>query len=389
MNATMVPYAQKMSENALRLNAICPYYTMFPIDFPLEQLAAKPDTTRVLDPFCGRGTTLYAARLLGIPSVGIDINPVAVAITQAKLTQVTPQAVIRLARQILRTEEHDNVPTGEFWQWCYERETLREIVTLRTRLMSLATPTAAMLRAVILGILHGPQNKGLPSYLSNQMPRTYASKPAYAVKFWKTRNMTPVRIPTLDVITRRVNRLLEASPIASGGRVHLGDSVEKLGELQQKFDLVVTSPPYYGMRTYVADQWLRSWFIGGPSEVAYGTNGQIARQPNKDSFIQALADVWSATARRCKPNARLAIRFGAIPSARTDPEEMISETIARSEAAWEIKDIRPAGISPKRARQAEQFGRAGSAIDEVDIVAELTGRRSRTLGAQEVLDIRT
>jgi hypothetical protein len=305
--------------------------------------------------------------------VGIDINPVAVAIAQAKLTQVTTDAVVRLATKILNSDQRGEVPSGEFWQWCYEGETLRELVTLRTNLLELSTPTAAMLRAVLLGILHGPRNKGLPSYLSNQMPRTYASKPAYAVKFWKARGMEPVRLPALEIIARRADRLLKAAPLAQGGKVYLGDSVETLREIRQSFDLVVTSPPYYGMRTYVADQWLRSWFLGGLPEVPYDTTGQIARQPNQESFIQALADVWSNTAERCFRGARLAIRFGALPSARTDPEQLILSSIRLADAGWVIKEVLPAGTSPKRARQAEQFGKAGSAIDEIDVVAELTG----------------
>ena len=360
------------SDDVLRLNAICPYYTMFPLDFPLQQLAAKPGATRVLDPFCGRGTTLYAARLAGKPSVGIDINPVAVAIAQAKLTQVTAEAVVRLASQILGDGIRDDVPEGEFWEWCYESTTLREIVTLREGLVARDTPVAAMLRAVLLGILHGPRNKGLPSYLSNQMPRTYASKPAYAVKFWKARDMEPTYISSLDVIGRRTERLLKSCPESQSGRVYLGDSVETLRGLRQKFDLVVTSPPYYGMRTYVSDQWLRSWFLGGPPEVPYGTSGQIARQPNQEAFVGALAEVWSETARRCLPGARMAIRFGALPSARTDPERLIVASVQQADAEWIVKEVRPAGTSPKQARQAEQFGKAGSAIEEVDVVAELS-----------------
>ncbi|PNG93468.1 hypothetical protein SMF913_28933 [Streptomyces malaysiensis] len=305
--------------------------------------------------------------------MGIDINPVAVAIAQAKLIQVTPSAVVRLARQILDGGMRDTVPEGEFWQWCYERETLRELVTLRETLLEMTTPTAAMLRAVLLGILHGPRNKNLPSYLSNQMPRTYASKPAYAVKFWKKHDMEPVRVPALEVIERRAKRLLDAAPLARGGRVYLGDSVETLNGLQQRFDLVVTSPPYYGMRTYVADQWLRSWFLGGPSDVPYGTQGQIARQPNQEAFIQALGEVWAATARRCRQGARLAIRFGALPSARTNPEQMLLASVKESKAGWVVKDVHQAGTPPKRTRQAQQFGKAGSAVDEIDIVAELIG----------------
>ncbi|AFC53133.1 DNA methylase N-4/N-6 domain protein [Mycobacterium paraintracellulare] len=344
---------------------------MFPLDFPLEQLASHGATTRVLDPFCGRGTTLFAARAVGVPSVGIDVNPVAVAIAQAKVEQVSAAAVVRLAKRILQDGLQPVAPQGEFWQLCYEAKTLREISTVREALLNLHTPTAAMLRAIMLGILHGPRNKGAPSYLSNQMPRTYASKPGYAVKFWKARALRPVRVDTLDVIARRAARLLEAQPPSSGGRVYLGDSAEVLKTLRPTFDLVVTSPPYYGMRTYLPDQWLRSWFLGGAPEVPYGSAGQLARQPSQAAFVTALAGVWRATALRCHRRARLAVRFGALPSARTDPTRLLLDSIEQAESGWVVIGVTPAGTSPYQARQAEQFVRAGSAIGEVDVVAEL------------------
>jgi len=60
---------------------------MFPLDFPLGALAEGRPGEWVLDPFCGRGTTLFAARKLGMPSVGIDSNAVAAAIAQAYAQQ--------------------------------------------------------------------------------------------------------------------------------------------------------------------------------------------------------------------------------------------------------------------------------------------------------------
>lgn len=363
-------------EQWLRLNGVCPYYTMFPIDFPLEQLKLYPDTTRVLDPFCGRGTTVYAARLAGVPAVGVDINPVAVAIARAKLAKASLTSVVKLATALL-AEPAGEAPEGDFWEWCFHPDTLREVVTLRARLLTIKdTPTSDLLRAVILGSLHGPRNVGEPSYLSNQMPRTYASKPDYAVRYWQARDLQPVRVNTLAVIRRRAERLLSDLPPNTGGRVILGDAVGSVEQMRSKFDLIVTSPPYYGMRTYVSDQWLRAWFVGGPPEVPYATAtaGQIALQPNQESFTSALALTWQAVALRSRPRAKLVIRFGTLPSAKTDPEKMILASLRQSGSGWAIRDVRPVQPPPKKSRQASQFGKAGTAVCEVDVTAELVAR---------------
>lgn len=71
------------------LNAICPYFTMFPLEFPLRILRRHRRARVVLNPFCGRGTTLFAARIRGLRGVGIDTSPVAISISQAKLASAT------------------------------------------------------------------------------------------------------------------------------------------------------------------------------------------------------------------------------------------------------------------------------------------------------------
>jgi SAM-dependent methyltransferase len=363
----------------LGLNGVCPYYTMFPLDFPIEQLRRYPKTKRILDPFCGRGTTIYAARLAGIPAVGVDINPVAVAIARAKLARSSADSVISFAQTLLAGPAGE-VPDGEFWQWCFHPDTLREVVTLRHKLLNIKdTAVSDLLRAVILGGLHGPRNVGEPSYLSNQMPRTYASKPEYAVRFWKARDLQPVRIDTLAVIRRRANRLLSALPPRAGGSVILGDAMTSVKKMRRRFDLTVTSPPYYGMRTYVSDQWLRAWFVGGPPEVPYSTAtaGQIALQPNQAAFTTALASTWKVVADRSEIGAKLVIRFGTLPSAKTDPEKMILASLRESASGWIVRDVCPVQPPTKGSRQASQFGKAGAAVNEVDVTAELVARRRR------------
>jgi site-specific DNA-methyltransferase (adenine-specific) len=64
----------------------------YPTQKPLALLelligACCPPGGRVLDPFCGSGTTLLAAARLGRSFVGIDTNPDAVEIAQERVTE--------------------------------------------------------------------------------------------------------------------------------------------------------------------------------------------------------------------------------------------------------------------------------------------------------------
>ena len=102
--------------------------------------------------------------------------------------------------------------------------------------------------------------------------------------------------------------------------------------------------------------------------------GQIALQPNQASFTSALAMTWRAVARRSHMGAKLVIRFGAIPSTKTDPEKMILASLLESAAGWAVRDVSPVQPPAKQNRQASQFGRAGAAVSEVDITAELIAR---------------
>lgn len=351
-----------------RLNAICPYYTMFPLDFPLGVLADATPGAWVLDPFCGRGTTLYAARMLGLNSVGIDSNPVAVAATAAKLVSVRPEAIAARAADILQRARTSDVPSGIFWELCFHTDVLSALCKLRAALLGATRVVDVALRAVVLGALHGPRNEGSPSYLSNQMPRTYSTKPAAAVRFWQTQELRPEPVDIIEIVQRHATWRYELTPPATRGRVAEGEALGVLRRLRRKFDWVVTSPPYPGMVTYRPDQWLRNWFVGGPSFVDYGRTGQLGALTGA-AFTRALADVWNAVATRCNSGANLVVRFGALPSTRRgEPEDILAESLDVS-GEWDLVELRSAGAPRVGRRQADQFPGAGSQVAEVDCVA--------------------
>jgi len=367
-----------MNRNAVHsaaLNAICPYFTMFPLDFPkrvLDRYAKKGQ--RVLDPFCGRGTTNFAARLAGLESVGIDSSPVAIAVTKAKLIRCRPEKIVAEARSILAQGSLPDAPQGTFWRLAFHPAVLRDLCKLRNSLLvNCNSPERIALRAIMLGALHGPLQKSSPAYFSNQCPRTYAPKPAYAVKYWKYRNMLP---PVLDVVklirTRATRYFAQSAPKAYGNAV-LGDSRDpvafKLATDRQKFDWVITSPPYYGMRTYIPDQWLRNWFVGGPGYVDYTNAGQI-NHISPDVFIQQLSQVWQNVAGACRVGARLVIRFGGIRDRKANPLDLIKRSLC--ETPWKLVTRCDAGTSHRGKRQADSFLRSKSKpIVEYDLWATI------------------
>ena len=112
----------------------------------------------------------------------------AVALSRAKLANTSAQNILSVAQQILENNKiPEDVPTGEFWEWAFHKNTLSIICSLRESLLKNCTSDAhKALLAIILGALHGPLTKSRTSYLSNQSPRTYAPKPRYAVNFWKS-----------------------------------------------------------------------------------------------------------------------------------------------------------------------------------------------------------
>jgi hypothetical protein len=303
----------------------------------------------------------------------MDSNPVAVAIAAAKLVSTTPDEVALLAEDILRDSDRGiDLPDGDFWRWCFHPRTLIEICLLRDYLNSKnLNPSGIVLRALMLGVLHGPRTKSAPSYLSNQMPRTYATKPDAAVDFWEKRGLRPRRVDTLELIRRRAHYLLEALPLRVRGHVFQGDARRAALRYRPKFTHVITSPPYLGMRCYVSDQWLRNWFLGADEDVTYDESQQMGSS-NLQVFTVQLGKVWKRTASICVKGAKLIARFGAIPSLKQDPADLLRLSLLQSGAPWKVTTIRRVPPMPSARRQANQFtSKLQAALKEVDVYARL------------------
>ena len=93
-------------------HAIHPYPAKFIPQIPrtLIELFHPDDGSPVLDPFCGSGTTLVEAFEAGIPSIGIDLNPLASLVAKVKTTRVA-EPIGHIARKVVEAARK-RVETG-------------------------------------------------------------------------------------------------------------------------------------------------------------------------------------------------------------------------------------------------------------------------------------
>ncbi|MBV8454202.1 MAG: site-specific DNA-methyltransferase, partial [Deltaproteobacteria bacterium] len=96
------------------LHRFHPFCARFPSHIVEEALASytKPGDS-VFDPFCGSGTTLVEALALGRNAVGVDANPLACLISQAKTTRLGPGDTDCLHGLIRRARDFGNALTRE------------------------------------------------------------------------------------------------------------------------------------------------------------------------------------------------------------------------------------------------------------------------------------
>ncbi|MEP0918485.1 site-specific DNA-methyltransferase [Leptolyngbya sp. DQ-M1] len=217
---------------------------------------------RVLDPFCGTGTTPVECKKLGIKSVGIEANAMAAFACQTKLNwTVDPDALIRHAEDIATTAEAvQNQPR--------QPRTLTEEVQ-KLLLADSISPVPLDKTLVLLEEIQRHSNdrydahirlalaKALVFSISNLRFRPevsigVAKSDAPVIESW----LQAVRIIANDLRTL-------ASQAETEAIVHHADS-RNAGQIlaPDSIDAVITSPPYPNEKDYTRTTRLESVLLG-------------------------------------------------------------------------------------------------------------------------------
>ncbi len=236
--------------------------------------------SRVLDPFCGTGTTLAECKKLGIPSVGLEPNPMAHFAAQVKGDWcVDPHAMLRHAEDVSRSAleklEEQGITDREELPLFHRRRksmgTLRTLSPERQKLLlkDSMSPLPLHKTLMLLESLeeHGDTRfdrherlalaKALVSRISNLHfgPEVGVRQPKFLV---------PVMPTWMDSVRAMANDLCWLKDKAvSDSVVYQADSRYVAKVLPaNSVDLVITSPPYPNEKDYTRTTRLESVLLG-------------------------------------------------------------------------------------------------------------------------------
>ncbi len=245
----------------------------------LNRFGATADT-RVLDPFCGTGTTVVECKKRGIPSVGIEINPVA-QFAGAVKTDWAPDPdellahadeIAEIALDTFHTQGIEDDPAYD---------SSRDVPTLPPRLRILPAELWALLLTnsisplplhktlTLLDILKRNNDERYGHHellaLANALPFTISNLrfgPEVGLGTIKTdASVIGTWHAGVKAMAEDLRTLSSYAPVPSV--VHYADARQMLDVLEpESIDMVITSPPYPNEKDYTRTTRLESVLLG-------------------------------------------------------------------------------------------------------------------------------
>ncbi|MEZ8138753.1 hypothetical protein ACED34_24925 [Vibrio splendidus] len=239
------------------------------------------DGDKVLEPFCGSGTTLYQSELIGMKSNGFDFNPLAVYITNTKLASLSLDADVvlgeikdileKIKRHIQNAEfNFEKSERSDYLQKWFDIDQLKKIEILKTELeVSTLNNTA----------------KDVCFCVASDLIRDYSLQEPADLRIRRRKSPLPI-VCFYDALLLKVEDFLKRVESISPYAVDLGENskafnidIRDTAGLMQfhDYDAAITSPPYATALPYIDTQRLSLVWLGfaSPKEVKILENNLI------------------------------------------------------------------------------------------------------------------
>jgi len=279
----------------------------------------------VLDPFAGAGSTLIEASRLRRRFLGVDLNPYAVNIAQAKLLAISRtdeawyESEKRNIRQLSPVADpkrlcDDEGIDHEVFEW-FEEKTLSELLAIRRYIIQRKGSDCNLVRQVIFSSILNKccSQRDHYTYVTDKcFPKTMIYRPA---KQYFTEQLELTCAATIEA-KRQFQRVhgCEWVPLQDG-IIECADARHLRWITDHSIDLVVTSPPYLGVNDYVRSMrltWL--FFPEDGTEMAIreeiGARRKRQRKKAYEEYFRDMEAAFMEIARVLKPTGYLALVMG-------------------------------------------------------------------------------
>jgi DNA modification methylase len=289
------------NERTKHVHRLHPYLGKF-IPQLVEIFLRKYQPHLVYDPFCGCGTTLVEANVLGIDSIGTDISQFNVLLSKVKTGEYDLKLAEGELRDILKRSHELKIKSqidkiiskvmnteNEYIKAWFAKNTQEDLLAY---LSLIKDYTYQDLLRIVLS--RSARSARLVTHFDLGFPKKPQTEPYFCYKH--SRTCQPVNEAykflyryTLDT----VDRIKEFAKIRTKASVAVNHADSRQVELPKNIDMVFTSPPYVGLIDYHEQHKYAYELLGlknnDTREIGPAKNGQ-SEQARKD-YIKGINDV--------------------------------------------------------------------------------------------------
>jgi DNA modification methylase len=231
---------------------------------------------RILDPFCGTGTVLVEAKKLGIPSIGIEANPMAHFASQVKVDwNLNPEHLVKHAREVaqiaLAKLKAEGIEDITFFHIVQNFQELRTLTSENMKLLLTDSISPLPLHKVLV-LLECLEQNSDEKYHCHEL-LALAKALVYSISnlhfgpevgVGSAKHDAPVISAWLECVGAMAKDLTQwRSMRDTPAGVILADSRQVVQLLEPDcIDAVITSPPYPNEKDYTRTTRLESVLLG-------------------------------------------------------------------------------------------------------------------------------
>ena len=232
--------------------------------------------TTVLDPFCGSGTVLLEAAMLGYQALGIDVNPLARLISTVKSTRIPPSRLEVLGDELLARADKGS-PSYQLnpylTDW-FKPHATKALANLMNAISEVHDPASRNFFLVTLSSIIrrcSLADPSIPPPVKLNPRRAPRANPRYRRNLVSAMALTEATVyeQFRKAMSNNIRRINELGNLRNFGSVAI---LEPLAEAagttlpSDSVDVILTSPPYCGAQKYVRTLRLELCWLGYTDE---------------------------------------------------------------------------------------------------------------------------